>query len=65
MTFKATEFQNNEATGRVEIYSAANFNEALGNLLYTRRLTNGNAFVGPTGRVVHAGSKCYTLTPGK
>lgn len=63
MTFNATEFENNEATGLVEVYTAPDFQRALAKLLYTRRLSNGNAFVGPSGRVVHSGSKCYTLIP--
>jgi len=63
--FHATEFENNVPTGRVELYTVPTFEVALSKLLYTRRLSNGNAFAGPTGRVVHSGDKCYTLTAGK
>ena len=65
MTYNTTQFDNNVATGNVEVYTADTFEAAVASCLYTRHLTNGNAFVGPSGRVIHSGSKCYTITPGK
>jgi hypothetical protein len=65
-TFKATEFKVNdeaiEPTGRVEIYQAETPDEAVEHCLYTRKLANGNAFVGPSKRVVHDGATQWAIT---
>lgn len=69
MLFKASEFKvgNNDITktGNEEIFDAVDADEAVKKVLYMRRLTNGNAFVGPTGRVVHSGEFGWSVTKEK
>ena len=43
---------NHDLTGREETYQAVSLKEAAGNLLYTRRIQDGNARLGSTGQVV-------------
>ena len=57
MNFTATEFDANtcEATGRTALYIAESIEKAVSNVLYTMRLENRNAKIGPTKRVVYDG----------
>lgn len=53
-TFTAIEFNSAlQETGRAEVYIANDSPEAARHCLYTKRLKNGRATLGPTGRVVH------------
>lgn len=54
-----------EPTGRVLHYSAETIDEAVASVLYTARLKNGKANVGPTGRVVYAGPTAFTVIKQK
>ena len=55
-TFLATEYNEAiERTGHVGIHLADTIDEAVQQVLYTARLKNGAATIGPTGRVVHTG----------
>lgn len=48
-------------TGRVLVFLANDYQEAAAHCLYTERLKNGNAKIGPTGRVVHSGNRCIAI----
>jgi hypothetical protein len=62
--FIAREFDaEGQETGTEEVYLASDLNTAVGHLLYTRRLSNGRAYVGPTGRVVHVGGSSWAISP--
>jgi hypothetical protein len=50
-------WENDVATGQQLIFLAETRKEAVASCLYTERLTNGAAFVGPTGYVVHSGNR--------
>lgn len=68
-TFKATEFDTTtmQPTGRVEVYmveTAEPVEQAVKSCLYTRKLKDGRAFIGPSGRTVFAGNRCYSITKG-
>ena len=66
MLFRATEFNNDiEKTGNEEIFDADDVHKAVEKVLYTRRLKDGNAFVGPSGRVVHTVGKSWAVTREK
>ena len=54
-----------EPTDRRETYLAESAEEAASHLLYTRQLSNGRAKMGPTGLVVHDGSKVWVIQPDK
>ena len=43
-----------EPTGRVETYMADSLRDAVQSVLYTRRLSDGGAAVGPNGLVVYS-----------
>ena len=62
--FKVTEFERNtmKPTGVTEQYSAEDIHEAARNVLYTKKLVNDKAFIGPSGRTVFCGSFCYAIT---
>lgn len=62
-TYQAHEYdaQTMMPTGRVEHYMAVNHAQAVQNVLYTRRLKDGNAFVGPSGGVVYSQGKAYAV----
>lgn len=64
MIYKAIEFDKEtcQTTGRQEFYNAKDIDEAVGQVLYTRQLGNGSAFIGPTGRVVYCGNLGYAVT---
>ena len=66
-TFKAVEFKSEtvEETGRVEIYVAKDLKTAVQSCLYTKRLVDGRAYVGPTGAVVHVGKLSYSVVKEK
>jgi hypothetical protein len=66
MLFKASEYNNDiEKTGNEEIYSAENIDEAVQKCLYTKRLRDASAFVGPSGRVVHTRHRSWAVTTEK
>lgn len=70
MLFNATEFNIGEKeiapTGTVLTFMADTLAEAVEHCLYTLRLKNAKAKVGPTGRCVHNGfGQSYALTPAK
>ena len=50
-----------EPTGRREIYSAPTLADAVELCLYTKRLANGRAVKGASGRTVLCGSTGYTI----
>lgn len=52
-------------TGVVETYYATSPEVAVQRVLYTRRLADGRARVGPTGRVVYGGGFGYTVIRAK
>lgn len=52
-------------TGRTEYYMAANRKDAVAKVLYSKRLHNGYARVGPTGRVVCDGRYSYVVVRDK
>ena len=62
--YRATEFdiESGDATGHVESYMAESIHDAVTSVLYTRQLANGEAQVGPSGRVVHAGALAWAVT---
>jgi hypothetical protein len=62
--FRAFEYdrQTMQATGRIEFYHASDIATAVANLLYSKRLSNGAAKIGPTGRAVYSGNFCYSVT---
>jgi hypothetical protein len=68
-SFTATEYTVTEhaiaETGCVEWYSADTIDEAVRKCLYTKQLSNGKAFVGPTGRVVHCGEHQWCVMRAK
>jgi hypothetical protein len=59
--FIGFEYEGDVDTGRRLTYQGDNVDAAVANCLYTERLTNGNAFVGPTKRVVHSGDRCIVF----
>ena len=63
--FLAKEFETESMreTGVVETYLADSATEAAQSLLYTKRLSNKNAVLGPTKRCVYVGSKCWAVVP--
>lgn len=61
--FIATESKDCVPTGVVETYLAASVEQAVESLLYTRRLSDGKAFIGPTGRAVYSMGALYVVTP--
>ncbi len=65
--FKADEFDlaTMTPTGSQEIYLAESAEDAAKKCLYTRRLRNGNASLGPSKRVVYDGRTAWTLTTAK
>jgi hypothetical protein len=65
--YQATEFNRAtcEPTGRTETYFAGSLLAAVDSLLYTKRVSNGGAFIGPTGRCVYAGALSYAIVPVK
>ncbi len=48
-------------TGRTFYFLAHTLEEAVRHCLYTEKLKNGEAFVGPTGLVVHSGDRLVAL----
>jgi hypothetical protein len=64
MTYAATEFDRRtmKPTGHVEYYAADDIDAAVAKVLYTRRLSNGAAFIGPSGRCVYSSGLCYSVT---
>ncbi len=67
MNFIATEYVKNnyEPTGTTEIYQANTVQDAVLKCLYTRKLSNGNAKLGPSGRVIHSNNSLWTVTTNK
>lgn len=68
MMFRAHEFDAKtcEETGTILFFDGANRADVVSKCLYTCRLKNGNAFVGPTGGVIYDGSgKGYSVVPDK
>lgn len=67
MNCVATEFvrETMAPTGTTEIYTGDTIQDCVANCLYTRRLANKRAFIGPTGRVVYSHGFAYTITPEK
>ena len=65
--YRATEFDLNtmKQTGRTEHYLADGLTQAVNSCLYTHRLHNGNAKLGPAGLVVFCGGLAYSITPEK
>jgi hypothetical protein len=63
LSWRVAEFAAGVPTGRVEFYLAADLAAAAASVLYTRRLTDGGAFAGPTGRVVHSGAASWVIVP--
>jgi hypothetical protein len=63
MLFHVAEFNRNtcEHTGREETYQSPDIASAVQSVLYTRKLANGGAFIGPSGRVVYAGEFGYSV----
>ena len=63
-TYRATEFTQDtwEKTGKVEYYLAIDIEGAIKSCLYTHYIHNGNAKLGPTGRVVYCGKLAYPIT---
>jgi len=61
MLFDAIEFDNEDIqpTGTVETYGADTFEQAVAAVLYAHRLHDGNARLGPTGRVIYCGARSY------
>jgi len=53
------------STGLVEIYQADTQKEAAKKCLYTRRLADGNAYLGPSGYVIYSQGSCWIVTPEK
>lgn len=61
----AYEFDENwNPTGRELLFLADTIGDAVGHCLYTARLHNGHAFIGPSGRVVHDGKLAYSIVCG-
>lgn len=65
--FKADEFDltTMEPTGNQEIYLAESAEDAAKKCLYTRRLVNGHANIGPSKRVVYDGRRAWAITTAK
>jgi len=65
--FTATEFipSTCEPTGRIETYTAPTKPAAVASVLYTKKLSDGRAHLGPTGLVVYANGKGYVITTEK
>lgn len=59
--YTATQFLDCKPTGRVDTYLAYDIEDAVRRVLYCCRLTNVRAFVGPTGRVVHASNVSWVV----
>ncbi len=62
-TYLAVEFHADtiEETGAVETYMADSLKDAVHKVLYTKQLKNGNARIGPSGSVVHAGKTAWSV----
>ena len=54
-----------EATGVVNHFQAATIDEAVAKQLYTSKLNDSEAFVGPTGRVVYEHDFAWAVTTEK
>jgi len=56
-TFIITEYsaETIESTGYTALHIAASYSDAVKQVLYTAKIKNGNAFIGPTKRVIHTG----------
>lgn len=61
--FKAVEFiaDTVQETGNVEIYDAESREEAVDKCLYTKRLSDGNACIGPSGYVVRTQAFAWAI----
>lgn len=65
MLFRASEFKIGdviEKTGNEEIYLADSIEDAVKKCHYCRLLRDGNATIGPTGRVVHTKAYAWAVT---
>lgn len=64
-TFDAAQFDKDTLTmtGVHETYLANDLPEAVRKLLYTRKLSNGSAKLGPSGQVVYSGQFGWSIVP--
>jgi hypothetical protein len=62
-SFRAYEFEKDAMamTGAVEHYTAETIDEAVQKLLYTKKLRDGDAFIGPSGRSVYTGNRAWSV----
>jgi hypothetical protein len=63
--FIGHEYKNGEPTGKEYGYFAKSRSEAVSHCLYTERLSNGSAYVGPTGFVVYSGNRWIVIAQPK
>lgn len=67
-SFIATEFEIGpeiKPTGNAEVYLADDAKSAAKSCLYTKQLSDGRAYMGPTGLCVYSKGKGWTVTPEK